>query len=442
MSNSAIECPHCSQSLEVSEEMAGQTVECPSCNRAFQVPIKGRDEAPTPPRRYAPGSLTLMNLTLSKEKVYFTFVLIISIIVWLLLALPIFPIFYAIVAFIAIWFANGLLVAQLRADGVRVDPEQLPELDQSLRDVCRKLEIEQVPELYIIQSGGMLNAFATRHSGRKFVVVYSDLLEAYGPGSPEIKFLLGHELGHVKRKHIIKQLLLFPGLLVPLLGNAYSRACEASCDRFGAFTSDDIDGSVNAMMVMSGGKTTGKMMNPKAFASQYSKMRGFFVSWYELISGYPTLSQRVANLLSIRDGRLPARSPRNPLAYVFAFFTVGGRGTGGANLLITVAVIGLLAAIAIPSFVKARETSQLNACVNNMRIIDSAKEQWAMKSRKMEGDTVNVQGVNQYSKEGGAPTCPGGGQYEYNRIGESPECSVHGTLSDAVRAASRVGAAP
>lgn len=376
--------------------------------------------------------LNLYNVTLPKEKTYFGFVLVISIIVWLFLALPIFPLFYALIAFIAIWFGNGLLVAQLRAEGVKVDAEQLPELDQALREVCAKLEVPQVPELYIIESGGMLNAFATRHSGRKFVVVYSDLLEAYGPSSPEIKFLLGHELGHIKRKHIIKQLFLFPGLLVPLLGNAYSRACEASCDRYGAFASEDIDASVNAMMVMSGGKTASKMMNPIPFAAQYSKMRGFFVSWYELISGYPTFSQRVAHLLSVRDGRRPVSSSRNPLAYVFAFFTVGGRGTGGANLMITVAIIGLLAAIAIPSFVKARETSQLNACVNNIRIIDSAKEQWAMANRKVDGDTVNVQGVNEYIKGGVTPTCPAGGEYEYNRIGEEPECSVHGSLSDTV----------
>ena len=136
----------------------------------------------------------------------------------------------------------------------------------------------------------MLNAFATRHSGRKYVVIYSDLLEAYGPGSAEIKFLLGHELGHIKQRHIIKQLLLFPGLLVPLLGNAYSRACEASCDAYGAVASGDLDASVNAMMVMSGGKVASKLMNPEAFAEQHTKMRGFFVSWHELISGYPTLS--------------------------------------------------------------------------------------------------------------------------------------------------------
>ena len=50
--------------------------------------------------------------------------------------------------------------------------------------------------------------------------------------------------------------------------------------------------------------------------------------------------------------------------------------------MIVVAIIGLLAAIAIPNFVKARTTSQMNACINNLRLIDSSKQQWALEQRK------------------------------------------------------------
>ena len=307
------------------------------------------------------NTLSADTLTLPKEKTYLAFVIIISVIVWSFFAMAMFPIFYAVMGFISVWIGNGLLVASLRAEGVKIGKDQLPELEQVLHEVCAKLDISKIPELYVIQSGGMLNAFATRHSRRKFIVVYSELLEAYGPSSSEIKFLLGHEIGHIKRKHLIKQLILFPGLLMPLLGNAYYRACEASCDRFGAFASDDMDASISAMMVMSGGKRAGRTLNAPAFASQYSQMRGFFVSWHELMSGYPTLSQRVANLLCIKEGRQPPTTFRHPLAYIFALFSVGGRGGGGANLLVTVAIIGLLAAIGIPSILAAQEAAEQKA---------------------------------------------------------------------------------
>ena len=57
------------------------------------------------------------------------------------------------------------------------------------------------------------------------------------------------------------------------------------------------------------------------------------------------------------------------------------------EIMIVVAIIGLLAAIAIPNFVKARSTSQMNACINNLRQIDSAKQQWALEKGKRATDT-------------------------------------------------------
>jgi len=96
---------------------------------------------------------------------------------------------------------------------------------------------------------------------------------------------------------------------------------------------------------------------------------------------------------------------------------------------VILAVVGLLAAIAIPSFVKARETSQLNACINNMRIIDSAKEQAAMMYDYRDGDTVPEAQLSEYIT-GGLDTmvCPAGGDYTINPVGVDPECSVHGSL--------------
>ena len=93
-----------------------------------------------------------------------------------------------------------------------------------------------------------------------------------------------------------------------------------------------------------------------------------------------------------------------------------------------IAVIGLLAAIAIPSFVKARSTSQMNACINNMRMIDSAKEQWALATQADIGQVLEITAVNEYLQV--SPTCPAGGTYTYHQVGQDPECSVHGTLSN------------
>ena len=71
------------------------------------------------------------------------------------------------------------------------------------------------------------------------------------------------------------------------------------------------------------------------------------------------------------------------------------------EIMIVVAIIGLLAAIAIPNFVKARENAQLNSIFNNLRIIEGAKDQWAMENKKGSGDTVgSIVTISDYLKGG------------------------------------------
>ncbi len=96
------------------------------------------------------------------------------------------------------------------------------------------------------------------------------------------------------------------------------------------------------------------------------------------------------------------------------------------EIMIVVAIIGLLAAIAIPNFVKARGTAQKNACIENLRQIDGGKEQWALENKKSAGTTVDTSGLVAYLKGGAMPTCPGGGSYTVNAVDTSPTCSISG----------------
>jgi competence protein ComGC len=89
--------------------------------------------------------------------------------------------------------------------------------------------------------------------------------------------------------------------------------------------------------------------------------------------------------------------------------------------MIVVAIIGLLAAIAIPSFMKSRETSQQNGCINNLRQIEAGKEQWALEKSKATGDAIVQSEVDAYIK-GGAPSCPAGSTYTYGAVGTDASC--------------------
>ncbi len=387
-----------------------------------------------------PAGLTLANLTLNKEGTYFTLVLVISILFWIAIAVSIIGLFYAAFFAFFLWLGNGLLVAHLRSEAVRVDERQLPQLHASFREVCQQLGVAQPPALYVLQAGGLLNAFAVRFSGRNFVVVYSDFLEALGADSSEMKFILGHELGHIKSRHILKHIFLGPGLFFPLIGPAYRRVWESSCDRYGAFAAQDVDGSVRAMMTLCGGREHGPKLNAESFAGQHAEERGFFVSLHELTSTYPTLSRRVTDLLSLKTGARVAGPDRNPLAYVLAAFipggNLGGSGGGVASAMIMVVIIGLMAAMAIPAFQKVRQSAQQKACMNNERMLAAAFDQYQLENDHAPKSLQELIGPKKYIHT--APVCPLGGHYEIPAgatSGEEIACSSHGTMADMLQAA-------
>ena len=97
------------------------------------------------------------------------------------------------------------------------------------------------------------------------------------------------------------------------------------------------------------------------------------------------------------------------------------------EIMIVVAIIGLLAVIAIPNFVRARTTAQQNACFNNMRQIDSGKQQWALETRQSGTPTPSSDNVGTYIR-GGYPSCPAGGTYTIGNVNTAPSCSAHGSL--------------
>ena len=74
------------------------------------------------------------------------------------------------------------------------------------------------------------------------------------------------------------------------------------------------------------------------------------------------------------------------------------------EIMIVVAIIGLLAAIAIPNFVHARTTSQMNACINNLRQIDGAKQQWALENKVNQTATPQASDIQPYLGRGSAGT--------------------------------------
>ncbi len=104
---------------------------------------------------------------------------------------------------------------------------------------------------------------------------------------------------------------------------------------------------------------------------------------------------------------------------------LGKKGFTLVEIMIVVAIIGLLAAIAIPNFMRARERAQTNACIANLKQVDGAKTLRALDANLSTGGTVVMTDlVTAYIKA--TPSCPAGGTYTIGDVGTAPTCDVTG----------------
>ena len=93
------------------------------------------------------------------------------------------------------------------------------------------------------------------------------------------------------------------------------------------------------------------------------------------------------------------------------------------EIMIVVAFIALMAIIAIPSFFRARAQSQEKVCLNNIRQLEGAKDQWALENNKGDADNVALIWLDPYIK-GPVPSCPGGGGYVANLVIDPITCTI------------------
>lgn len=294
---------------------------------------------------------------IGREKSLFTLCFIVSLVAWLVLVLTLVGLFYGLMIGFFLFVAHGLMIAYIKGNGIRLSQEQLPRVFQKVVDAAERLEMKTLPEVYVLQAGGMLNAFATKFIGRNFVVIYSDLLEACEEDGKEMDMIIGHELGHLALGHLKWLLFLSPTRIIPWLGTAYSRACEYSCDRCGYLVAGDLAAASRGLVILAAGGRYAAKVNLDAFVQQAQDTQGFWTSVFELNASHPFLPKRVAALINLENpGTVPVPG-RNFFAYPLAPL-FGFASPAGAAPLMAIAMIGILASIAIPQFQVFRNQAQ------------------------------------------------------------------------------------
>ena len=285
------------------------------------------------------------------EEPLFALVLLISTGLWILLCVSIIGIIYA--AFIGVFFflAHLAFIAHVRGNAVKLGPNQFPELYNRIHKLSDRINLNKVPDAYIMQAGGALNALATKLFASNIIILYSDLLDACEDNESARDMIIGHELGHVKAGHLNLVWFLFPGLIFPFIGQALSRAREYTCDQYGAVLSGDKNGALLGLAILAAGAQKGPQVNLTEMINQKKDYTSGFLTIGKWLSTHPPLCDRISVLAPELNQVKTNTSKGNVRA-----FTILLVATMLPIILSAVAIIKI-----IPTFKKAMAERQVNA---------------------------------------------------------------------------------
>jgi Zn-dependent protease with chaperone function/type II secretory pathway pseudopilin PulG len=316
-----------------------------------------------------------LDLTYRHESRVFAIVATLATLIWLAVVVLTFGIalLFVLMGLVAYLFAQSAFITHIKGNGVRISEIQFPDLHERLSRCCEQIGMQDVPEMYLLRTD-TFNALATKFLGRKFIVLFSDVVDALANDPDALDFYIGHELGHIHRGHLKWMGYLMPAMFLPVIGTAYRRAQEYTCDRYGAHCCRDERHVCLALAVIASTDTRYRALSWRHFIEQIRDTSGFWMSFHELTSDYPWLCKRVASAIGFRNGE-DVRHPRRSWLAAFLTLFVPRFGAGGAvSLLLTVVMFSILAAIAIPAYEDYQAREQIEQALLESEALQAAIE--------------------------------------------------------------------
>lgn len=208
---------------------------------------------------------------------------------------------------------KDLMRNQYLGTTVKVGARQLPRMHRIARECARTLGVP-APTLYVANSPFM-NAFTFGTNEDSFIVVHSRLVDDFS--DPELRFVIGHEMGHVQNNHVVYgtalrllkgNLLLFVRILMPPAEAAlkdWARKAEITCDRAGLLCCQDLDAAMSSFVKMACGST--KLydeLDVDAYLEQLEAGREGVGRFRELLASHPYLPKRIRALQLFAESAL------------------------------------------------------------------------------------------------------------------------------------------
>lgn len=215
-----------------------------------------------------------------------------------------------ILFFVMVACTMGKEYGRLHADGVKLDVKQYPQVYALFTEMAGKLGIQTIPDIFLINGNGVMNAFATCVPGyRNFVAIYSDIFDVCIEKNDmeTLAFILGHELGHIRLGHSNVWYNFFN---VPtriwffnvILGLPLTRAQEYGADKVGQLLSSDKRGK--SLTILAAGRRNYATMDFEEYVKTQVESRHFFTIFHNFFQNHPVITWRIKALIHNWHGEL------------------------------------------------------------------------------------------------------------------------------------------
>lgn len=237
-----------------------------------------------------------------KETLYFTIAAIVGVFAWFgLIWLVILLSFYLIPLLIGLFIFEMKLRTRLLGNSIKISKEQYPEINDLIEKNCRALRLSKHPDVFVINSEGAINAVALKILRGRYILLFSELIDTMSghKSNAELDFIIAHELAHHAAGHtsIWRRLLLIPSMLIPFFYSAYSRSCELTADRMGAYLCGSKAAAGRALVTFAcGSYSLAPKTNLEAFKNQETQLNKFFAFLGDLYASHPRITKRFIEL--------------------------------------------------------------------------------------------------------------------------------------------------
>lgn len=224
---------------------------------------------------------------------------IVAVLVWEAFGLGVLAVLVG--TYLALVIGRGFILAAERARSVKVGPDQFPDVWDRIVHYAGVYGLHEVPDAWVVQEGGTLNAFASKHGRRNFIRINADIFEVgttdIGPRAKDpaaLDFVIAHELGHVAASHTTYWYAYLSSFIfsIPLLGSAQSRAREYTADNWAHSVVPDGE---QGIVMLSSGKYLYPMVDGRAIAARADDPDAF-VWAVNALSTHPIQTKRLAAL--------------------------------------------------------------------------------------------------------------------------------------------------